>query len=80
LLDERYFLYMEDLDWCRRFWEHNFQVWYLAEAQVIHFHQRESAEAEGLLGIFKKAGRLHLASWLKYYFKFFNRPLPKTAN
>ena len=20
LLDERYFLYMEDLDWCRRFW------------------------------------------------------------
>ena len=69
LLDERYFMYMEDLDWCRRFWENGYEVWYVAEAEVIHYHQRESAVASGFLGIFKKSGRIHLQSWLKYYYK-----------
>ncbi len=28
LLDEGYWLYMEDLDWCRRFWEAGWKVFY----------------------------------------------------
>ena len=70
LLYERYFMYMEDLDWCRRFWQKNWEVWYLAEAEVIHYHQRESALGSGIRGIFKKSGRIHFISWLKYYFKW----------
>lgn len=70
LLDERYFMYLEDLDWCRRFWQNNWEVWYIAEAKVIHYHQRESAVGTGIKGLFKKSGRVHLQSWLKYYFKW----------
>jgi len=70
LLDERYFMYMEDLDWCRRFWQKKWEVWYLAEAKVIHYHQRDSALGAGLRGLLKKSGRIHLKSWLKYYSKW----------
>src|SRR3989344_6965857 len=52
LLDERYFLYMEDLDWCRRFWENNQDVWYVARASAIHFHQRQSAEVDIFQALF----------------------------
>ncbi len=75
LLDERYFLYMEDLDWCRRFWEKKWEVWYVAEASVIHYHQRISAEGNLFSSIFSKSARTHLLSWLKYYFKYKNKKL-----
>lgn len=38
LLDERYFLYFEDLDYCRRVKKAGFKVYYLPEAQFIHHH------------------------------------------
>lgn len=69
-LDERYFMYMEDLDWCRRFWEKNLEVWYLGTISAIHLHQRDSADTLGIKGLFKKSGRVHIISWLKYFQKF----------
>lgn len=36
LLDEGYWLYMEDLDWCRRFWARGWKVVYDGRATVIH--------------------------------------------
>jgi GT2 family glycosyltransferase len=35
-LDERYWLYMEDLDWCRRFALHGWPVLYWPEVEVVH--------------------------------------------
>jgi len=37
LLDERYFLYFEDLDYCRRIKNAGFKVFYLPKAEFIHF-------------------------------------------
>jgi GT2 family glycosyltransferase len=36
LLDEGYFMHCEDLDWCKRFAQHGWQVGSVAEASVIH--------------------------------------------
>lgn len=36
LLDEGYWLYMEDLDWCQRFWHHGWTIWYDGRATFIH--------------------------------------------
>ena len=36
LLDEGYWLYMEDLDWCYRFWQRGWIVWYDGEVAFIH--------------------------------------------
>jgi len=37
-LDERFFMYFEDLDYCRRVRKAGFKVYYLPEAEFIHFH------------------------------------------
>ncbi|MBK5111375.1 MAG: glycosyltransferase family 2 protein [Thermoleophilia bacterium] len=36
LLDEGYWLYMEDLDWCRRFWRAGWKVFYEPGATALH--------------------------------------------
>lgn len=38
LFDERYFMYFEDLDYCRRAKKAGFRVYYLPSAKVIHEH------------------------------------------
>ena len=38
LLDEKYFMYFEDLDYCRRARAKGIKVWYLPEVAVIHEH------------------------------------------
>jgi hypothetical protein len=36
LLDEGYWLYMEDLDWCRRFWDAGWKVFYEPVGTALH--------------------------------------------
>jgi len=44
LMDERYFLYFEDVDWCQRMWRHGYEVLYCADATMVHEHARASAQ------------------------------------
>jgi len=43
LLDEGFFMYSEELDWCRRFREAGWRVVYLPTAQIVH-HVGKSSE------------------------------------
>ncbi len=43
LMDERFFMYSEELDWCRRFRDAGWRIVYLPTAQVIH-HEGKSSE------------------------------------
>ncbi|HWM54487.1 MAG TPA: glycosyltransferase family 2 protein [Solirubrobacterales bacterium] len=43
LLDEGYWLYMEDLDWCRRFWQAGWQVFYEPAGVALHVKGASSA-------------------------------------
>ncbi|MDY7080228.1 MAG: glycosyltransferase family 2 protein [Chloroflexota bacterium] len=36
-LDERIFMYAEEVDWCYRFHQTGWEVWYLPQAPVIHY-------------------------------------------
>jgi GT2 family glycosyltransferase len=36
LLDEGYWLYMEDLDWCRRFWQAGWKIFYEPAGVALH--------------------------------------------
>ncbi|MDD5749525.1 MAG: glycosyltransferase family 2 protein [Patescibacteria group bacterium] len=79
LLDERYFMYMEDLDWSRRFWQAGYKVAYIGQAEVIHLHRRQSA-ADSFTGlIFSRSARHHIRSFLKYLHKFKGQSLPKVG-
>ncbi|NIR51877.1 glycosyltransferase family 2 protein [candidate division KSB1 bacterium] len=43
-LDEDFFMYMEDFDWCKRFAEKGWEVYYAPEAQAIHFGGGSSSD------------------------------------
>lgn len=73
LMDERFFMYFEDVDWCRRFWENNWKVFYLAEIKIVHYYSRESAKSMGLASLFNRSTRVHIISWLKYCFKYLGK-------
>ena len=45
--DERYFMYFEDLDYCRRLKKENLPVFYLTEAQFIHAHGASGKKMPG---------------------------------
>ena len=60
LMDERYFLYFEDVDWCQRMWRHGFEVVYCAESRMVHEHQRASARLK------PRSWRAHLAGLLRF--------------
>jgi N-acetylglucosaminyl-diphospho-decaprenol L-rhamnosyltransferase len=44
LLDEGYWLYMEDLDWCHRFWDAGWKVFYEPRARALHVKGGSSAK------------------------------------
>jgi GT2 family glycosyltransferase len=46
-LDEGYWLYMEDLDWCYRFWQRGWKVFYDPAGVVLHVKGGSSGERRG---------------------------------
>ena len=70
-LDTRYFMYMEDVDWCRSFWEKNWKVVWVPAARVVHVHGKGSKKHNPIIDIFvNKLARTHAKSAVKYFKKF----------
>lgn len=70
LFDERYFLYFEDTDICRKINSLGKKVVYLPSASMVHMHRRESADFGIIKSLSKKATREHIKSAIKYFIKW----------
>jgi len=44
-LDERFFFYAEDMDWCKRFWDAGWKIVFVPEAVATHFGGGSSSNA-----------------------------------
>jgi len=75
--DERFFMYYEDNDLCRRFWENGHRVVYYPKAQMIHYHRRASADGNFWEQIFNKFTWIQIASALKFFAKYRNAENPR---
>ena len=62
-LDERFFFYFEETDWCRRAWQAGWKVYFTPEAQVVHFGGRSSSRQSAKMSV------LYLDSLIKYFRK-----------
>ncbi|KKT48945.1 MAG: hypothetical protein UW40_C0029G0008 [Parcubacteria group bacterium GW2011_GWF2_44_17] len=71
--DERYFMYCEDIDLCRKTWGAGYEVWYYPNVAMIHYHKRLSAQKKWWKSLFDKTTRVHIASHLKYIKKWKSR-------
>jgi hypothetical protein len=66
-LDERYIMYSEELDWCKRAHLASWQIWYIGEAVITH-HGGQSSEQV------KVRSHIHFQhSKLRYFRKFHGR-------
>lgn len=64
-MDERFFLYFEDVDWCGRMQRRGWRVVYVPQSEMVHAHQRASAR-----GFFSRGQRAHLESGLRFWEKW----------
>jgi GT2 family glycosyltransferase len=71
LLDEGYWLYMEDLDWCYRFWQRGWEVLYEPAAEVLHVKGGSSGERRG----FRQEVAFHRGMG-RFYRKFYAPTAP----
>jgi len=77
-MDERFFMYFEDVDWARRFWHNDYKVVYYPDAVVFHYLKRESKSRLGLLdALFNKKTRWHIGSAIKFFLKYRDLANPK---
>lgn len=67
-MDERYFLYMEDVDWCRTFHASGFRVVYDPRFEVMHAGKHSSI-SQGINSLASQTARWHLQSLMKYFLK-----------
>jgi GT2 family glycosyltransferase len=65
-MDEELFLYFGDVAWCRQFWQSGYKVYYFVEADIVHYHKRESANN----GLLSKIFWIHIIDWLRYLRKY----------
>ncbi len=71
------FMYFEDVDWCRRFWEKGYKVLYFPQAKMFHYHGKGSASQSVFRAIFSnKLTREHIKSALKYFWKYLGKRNP----
>jgi N-acetylglucosaminyl-diphospho-decaprenol L-rhamnosyltransferase len=61
LLDERFFMYFEETDWCRRARDAGLEVWYCANAEIVHLEGQSAATVSDFsLRQFQLSYRLYL--------------------
>jgi hypothetical protein len=76
LLDEQYFMYAEDLDFCYRAKERGWQVWYDADVTVLHYKGQSSRQRSTFANVqFYKTMRLFHDKHFRSRSSFFSNGL-----
>ncbi|MCH8049159.1 glycosyltransferase family 2 protein [Patescibacteria group bacterium] len=79
LFVEQFFLYYEDIDLCRRFWENGYRVVYHPQAQMVHYHKRASAQGNLFQQLLSRFAWIHMHSFWKYWKKYRDSGNPREA-
>lgn len=74
-LDENFFMYGEDLDWCRRFRDANYQVVFHPQVTIIH-HKYKSGIKSVNRKTAKKTHSFFYDAMLTYYDKYYGPKYP----
>jgi len=75
--DERFFMYFEDIDFCRRAWGKGWRIRYTPAASFVHYHQRESLVRNPLRVVRNPLVRAHIKSGVQYFWKYRGQPHPR---
>ncbi|MCL4535441.1 MAG: glycosyltransferase family 2 protein [Bacteroidetes bacterium] len=79
-LDEQFFMYCEEIDWCMRLKLAGWQVWYTPEARIVHHVAQSSRQFRGPMLVALHRSRYRL--FAKHYspgFQRWNRRIVRTG-
>lgn len=74
-LDERFFMYAEDLDWCKRFRDAGYKIIYLPQVEIIHHKYKSGIKTESNITSIQ-AKRHFYDTMLQYYDKHYRDQYP----
>lgn len=79
-LDDNFFMYLEDMDLCRRLWKEKKATYYLGNISAVHLHQKASVGKNIISSLLlNKLSRIHLKSWIYYRKKYKGQDIPKSC-
>jgi len=61
-MDERFFLYYEEFDWCERIRKAGYQIWFFPQASIVHKESRSTGRDSALRKYYMTRNRLLFAS------------------
>lgn len=76
--DEDFFMYGEDLDWCRRFRSGGYQIMYDPSSVVIH-HKYQSGLKNTNQKLAKKTSAYFYSTMIQYYDKYYKKQYPSVV-
>lgn len=65
LLDELFFIYSEDVDWCKRFWEMNWNVIFYPCARAVHYGEGSATNEPVRFSVEQERAKLQY--WRKHH-------------
>lgn len=70
--DDRFWMYFEDIDLCRRVWNTGHPVYYFPETHIRHAYGKASAAKKNFIwnALTNSMAHAHIISWLKYQWKW----------
>ncbi len=77
LFDEQFFIYYEDNDLCRRFWESGHRIVYYPHSEMMHYHRRQTADGNLFRQLTSKITWIQISSFIKYMRKYHKKPNPR---
>lgn len=77
LLDEQFFFYAEDLDWCKRFRDQNWHIIYYPKVSVLHLKSASGKKNKKNRQTAKQARYFFWSTMLQYYQKHYANFYPK---
>ncbi len=75
LLDEQFFMYGEDLDWCKRFRDNDYKIGYQPKVEITHHKYKSGIETESPLTALQSK-RYFYNTMLQYYDKHYQQRYP----
>ncbi len=76
LLDEQFFMYAEDLDWCKRFRDQHYKIVFFPQVSVIH-HKYKSGISSLSTQTATKTKNYFYQTMLQYYDKHYHNRYPR---
>ena len=71
MLDDKYFLYVEDMDWCKRVWRNGFSVVYLPEFKLQYKGDRKSISPALSGKTINRYSLYHFKSYIRFIMKHY---------